>query len=374
MFAINCPTEVQFGAGAAAAIGDHLGAACRVVLVRGGRSADPVAASLGALDIEVVEVSARAEPSVVSINAAFTSVAGFEPEIVVACGGGSVMDTGKALAVCLSQGAALPDDFSDVDTSAPGRVPCIAVPTTAGTGAEVTANAVLGLADGSAKVSLRGRALFPSVALVDQSLMMSAPKAVVLYSGLDAVVQTIEAYTSCKATRFTDALSAPNVAHGLHALRAVIESGEAAAWERLAWVSLSSGHALANGGLGAAHGLASVLGAALAAPHGALCGRLLAPVLRQNLGAAPIGSDVHARLDHCIELIAAVFPARGSGDDLSGFEHWVQIQGLPRLRDFAEDGFDVREMAEAGAAASSSLKNAVPLPVSAYEKIIEAAL
>ena len=136
----------------------------------------------------------------------------------------------------------------------------IVLPTTAGTGAEVTSNAILGALNSFAKISLRGPALQPDVALVDPTLMLSAPKSVVLYSGLDAVVQNIEAYTSAYSSPLTQAFSGPAIKSTLMALRDVLESGHAGAWSQLAFGSLSSGLALANCGLGAAHGLASVLG------------------------------------------------------------------------------------------------------------------
>lgn len=372
MFGINCPTQVHFGEGVSEGIVAHLGGTRSVALVRGasGRAAAGVLRDLQAAGVAVTEVVAAGEPTVASVNAGFASVS--DVGAVLACGGGSVMDTGKALAFCLSQGAALPEDFSGVDTSAARQVPCIAVPTTAGTGAEVTANAVLGLSDGSAKVSLRGRAISPAVALVDPVLLRSAPAHVVLHAGLDAVVQTIEAYTSCRATPFTDALTAPNIGLGLRAVRDVVEGREG--WRDLAWVSLSSGLALANGGLGAAHGLASVLGAVQGAPHGALCGRLLTPVLRANLAAAEIGSKAHLRVDHCIETIAEVFTPHAGGDALSGLEHWIQANGLPRLADFGDTPLDIDAVAQAGAGASSSQKNAVPLEVDTYAQIVRAAL
>lgn len=369
MFTINCPTQVHFGAGLSKTLVAHLRDKSRVAFV-GGSASGPVAAMLEQAGIELLRVTVPCEPTTASVNAAFAGLTGADMDAVVACGGGSVIDTGKALAFCLSTAAPLPQDFSKVETGSIGSVPCIAIPTTAGTGAEVTANAVLG--DAQAKVSLRGRALFPAVALVDPLLLVGAPRTVALFSGLDAVVQTIEAYTSCKASPFTDALSAPNVGAGLCAVRDVMETDAPKSWERLAWTSLSSGLALANGGLGAVHGLASVLGAVLGAPHGALCGRLLVPALRENLAAVDVGSEAHARIDHSIAQIAEVFPVMHGGDDLSGFEHWMNAQGLPRLADFGS--FDIAAVATAGSTASSSQKNAVPLAVEAYARIIQGAL
>ena len=232
------------------------------------------------------------EPSVAPVNSALHEIIGAQRSAVIACGRGSVLDTAKALRFCLELGSELPEDIGTIDQASlesSAKILLVTIPTTAGTGAEVTSNAALGLT--GSKASLRGRRLFPSVALVDPTLFASAPKAVVVGAGLDALTQTIEAYTSRLASPFTDSITEPNFRLGAQALRKVAERGDEEAWTQMGWVSLSSGIALANGGLGAAHGLAAVLGGRYDAPHGLLCGRLLGPVLGKNRSSAEIGSD-----------------------------------------------------------------------------------
>lgn len=378
-FSFSIPTDVRFGEGISATVTDVLpeGATC-VALLRGasGVASGGVLQQLRDHGLRVVEVPCPVEPTVPSINAALERLAPETIEAVIACGGGAVIDSGKAFAFCLGHSLRLSDDFSKIPQAllaAPGPIPCIAIPTTAGTGAEVTFNAVLGVPSKAAKVSLRGRALVPQVALVDPALLPSAPRKTVLASGLDAVVQTIEAYTSNAATPFSDALTQPNIALGLRALRDVMEGGAAQAWRDLAWVSLTSGVALANSGLGAAHGLASVLGGRYDMSHGALCGRFLVPVMRQNTARAAMGSDTQLRLEACAALVAEVFAPLPGGDAYSGLEAWTDAQGLQRLSDFGleADAFD--DLAHHSAGASSSRKNAVELTIADFIDILKSA-
>ena len=366
-FAIDCPVQIAFGAGSAARLPDLV--QDPVVFVQGasGAASDPVLQMLG--DVACV-IRCTGEPSVDSINTALDALEGIAVGTVVACGGGSVLDTGKVLAVLAGSGTGLSDDFSRIDPALLNRradVRLIALPTTAGTGAEVTRNAVLDVPTLGTKLSIRGRALFPDHALVDPDLMAGAPRAIALHAGLDAVTQLIEAHTSVAATPFTRALTAQALPGALRALRDVV-AGDRAGWPAMAWASLASGMALANGGLGAAHGLAAVLGARLGAPHGALCGRLLVPVMRANAAAG--ASNVAG----CAAEVADVFAPEQGGDALSGLAAWMTAQGLPRLADYGATGAMLPDLAAQGRAASSSQKNALPLTVETYVTILQAAL
>lgn len=376
-FSFSVPTVVRFGAGVSDDVASALPRGTRrVALVRGakGLAAETVRAMLEQAGIYCVDVTCAREPSVASVNSAVEAVKGEGPQAVVAIGGGSVIDTGKALAFCLGHDLTLSSDISEVPDSLlsrSGPVPCIALPTTAGTGAEVTANSVLDIPELQAKVSLRGKALFPTAALVDPNLLKTAPASVLLSSGLDAVVQTIEAYTSCAATPFSDALTEPNITRGMEALQLIV-AGDApdSAWHDMAWVSVSSGVALANGGLGAAHGIASVLGGRYAAPHGALCGRLLVPVLQKNLRNASPDTTVAMRLLECVTQISEAFPSERNQDVLSGLEAWLDRRALPRLREFGIELSNIPTIADASCSASSSKKNPVALTQADYEEIL----
>ena len=311
------------------------------------------------------------------INAVLASLTGNSAQVVVACGGGSALDTAKVIRFALSHALTTYEDFAPLTAdllNTPCILPLIALPTTAGTGAEVTANAVIGVPDQAAKISLRGRALCADIAIVDPDLMKAAPDHVVLHSGLDAVTQVFESYTSNAATPFSDALTHSAKSLGLPALKAILEDDHQPAWADLAWVAHASGLALANSGLGAAHGLASVIGGQYGAPHGALCGRLLIPVLRQNLRRSEAGSDTNARIASCITDVADAFTPTLPDDLLSGFAAWIDGKGLPRLADWSVTVDDLPDLAKRGAAASSSQKNAVTLSEDDYREILQAAL
>ena len=243
-------------------------------------------------------------------------------------------------------------------TAAP--LPFIAIPTTAGTGAEATKNAVIGLPDHGRKVSLRDDRMLARLAIVDPALTDGCPRGITLASGLDAVTQVIEPYVSCKATPFTDALTRPAIPRGLAALRRLMEGEDPAARDDLAWVSLCGGLALANAGLGAVHGLAGVIGGTTSAAHGAICGALLGPVVGMNRARA--SGTARARLDEVCALIAAEF----GGTPLDApcvLADWARNAGLPGL---AAQGLAERDHSAVAAAAlgSSSMRgNPVELQI-----------
>lgn len=209
-FDIKPAPKIHFGIGASKKIANLLGAtASRVLLLRGGSgiASAPIAHELARLPLDFKEAAISGEPSVDTINGLFTELKEQPFDAIIACGGGAVIDSGKALRFCFERQELLPVDLqkaNDSRTNCSSTTPLIAIPTTAGTGAEVTANAVL--QSGHAKTSVRGDHLIPDMALVDPHLLASAPNRVVLGAGLDALVQTMEAYTSCKATPYTDAL------------------------------------------------------------------------------------------------------------------------------------------------------------------------
>jgi alcohol dehydrogenase class IV len=157
-------------------------------------------------------------------------------------------------------------------------------------------------------------------------------------------------------------------------LRDVIETGSSDAWSELACGSLSSGLALANGGLGAAHGLASVLGGAYPAPHGALCGRLLMPVMRATLQSPLCTAAIRSDIAFCQDAIAQMFAPTKSTDPCSGFERWVDAQDLPRLSSWGLRIDQIGGVAQTAVTASSSLKNSVKLDINELAQVLRDAL
>jgi alcohol dehydrogenase len=222
-------------------------------------------------------------------------------DVVVGIGGGSVLDTAKAVAGLLIPGNSVMDHLEGVGPELPYRgpsVPFIAVPTTAGTGSEATKNSVLSTRGPAGfKKSFRDEALVARVAIVDPDLLASCPPELIAGNGMDALTQLLESYLSTRANPFTDALALSGLAcirDGLLpwyqeavAGRGVAGSGSvaAAARERMAYAALCSGICLAQAGLGSVHGLASPLGAQFPIPHGVACGATLAAATRVNIAA-----------------------------------------------------------------------------------------
>lgn len=281
--------------------------------------------------------------------------------VVVAIGGGSVIDCAKAIAGLAPAAEPLIAYLEVVGGGQPlinPPLPLIALPTTAGTGAEATANAVIAVPEAKRKVSLRDKRLLPKLAVVDPSLTDGCPRAVTLASGLDAVTQVIEPYLSCRANRFTDALCRSAIPLGLAALQRLMAEEDQNARDDMAWCSFCGGVALANAGLGAVHGLAGPLGGVMTGPHGAIAGRLLPAVLRENRAVAPLA--MHERFDEVDHWIAQVLkvPVDQAIDSL---EYWVDQWGLPRLEQMGLAEQDIEAIASAAQSASSMRGNPVQL-------------
>jgi alcohol dehydrogenase class IV len=227
------------------------------------------------------------EPDTDSIMKGLTEARQNNCNVVVAVGGGSVVDTGKAIAALIPNEGDLFDYLEVVGKAKPltrPKIPLIAVPTTAGTGAEVTSNAVILSRKDKVKVSLRHPAMFPTHALIDPELTYSLPKEVTAGTGLDALTQLIEPFVSCVATPYTDALCRDGIARIRTSLPAVYNNGaDTRAREQMCLASLAGGIALANAKLGAVHGIAGPLGGLVNAPHGELCAALLPAVMEINI-------------------------------------------------------------------------------------------
>jgi alcohol dehydrogenase class IV len=287
--------------------------------------------------------------------------------VVAAVGGGSVIDTAKAVAVLLGNGGD-PLDYLEVVGS--GRkitrpaVPCVAVPTTAGTGAEVTANAVLASPEHGIKASLRSPLMIPRVALVDPQLTVSCPPAVTAASGMDALTQCLEPYVSARATPLTDGLAREGLRRGAAGLRAAFaDGGDLAARADMAMCSLLGGMALANAKLGAVHGLAGVIGGMAAVPHGVACAALLAPVAQANVRALRAAQAGHPALRRYADVAQALTgnPAAAVEDGLAWIQETVDLLGIPRLGTFKIIRQDAGDIAAKAARSSSMQGNPVPL-------------
>ena len=249
-----------------------------------GGPVDRAVASLRTAKINVHFKRQRGEPIVADVDAALTVAKQNHCDLVIGLGGGSAIDTAKATAGLLTNGG---DCIDYMEVIGKGRkiskpaAPWIAIPTTAGTGAEVTRNAVIGSPEHKFKASIRSDHLLATVALVDPDLGENTPHEVMAASGMDALCQLIESFTSNGANPMTDALAMRALEMGMGFTTDIDPARDDR--EMMAYVALVSGLTLTNAGLGAVHGFAAPIGANFPIPHGVICARLLPFVVEENL-------------------------------------------------------------------------------------------
>ena len=264
----------EFGGKALLIAGKNLGRATRLI------------AYLKDHSVQVVIYQIEGEPTVQDVKEGADFARQNQAELVIGMGGGSVLDAGKAISALATNPG---DIYEYLEVIGKGSslklspLPYIAIPTTAGTGSEVTRNAVLGSPEQGLKVSMRSAMMIPRVALVDPELTFSVPSMITANTGLDALTQLIEPFVSAHANPLTDAICHQGIGFVARSLWiAVQDGGNAVARQEMALASLFGGLALANAKLGAVHGFAGVLGGKYSAPHGAICARLLPEVMRVN--------------------------------------------------------------------------------------------
>jgi alcohol dehydrogenase class IV len=359
--------KILAGAGRAVELpGVLAGLGSRVLVCTG---ADPArhGGLLAGLGRPAVVFAVGAEPTVELARAGVAAAREHGADVVAAVGGGSVLDLGKAVAMLLGNGGD-PLDYLEVIGS--GRkitqpsVPCVAVPTTAGTGAEVTANAVLASPAHGLKASLRSPLMIPRVALVDPELTVSCPPRVTAASGLDALTQCLEPFVSVRANPLTDGLAREGLRRAAAGLRAAHADGsDLGAREDMAMCSLLGGIALANAKLGAVHGLAGVIGGTADVPHGMACAALLAPVIEANVRALRSGQPGGPALDRYAEAARLLTgrPAASIDDGLAWIRETVSLLAVPGLAAFGIGPEHADDIAAKAAGSSSMQGNPVAL-------------
>jgi alcohol dehydrogenase class IV len=323
MFQFATATKIVFGAGALAELPRLVrgfGDRAWLVLGQAQRHGQAVRDLLEGAGVRAKVARVAGEPSVEDVLAIVDAARTGGAELIVGVGGGSVLDAAKAVAALLANPGD-PRDFLEVVGKglplAKAPLPFVAVPTTAGTGAEVTKNAVLAVSSHGVKVSLRSDAMLPRLALVDPELTLSMPRALTAATGLDALTQVLEPFVSCQNNPVTDALSREGLVRGARSLRRAFHDGsDLVARTDMALVSLLGGLCLANSRLGAVHGFAGPIGGRFPAPHGAVCARLLPHVTARNIAAlrARDPSSVYlARYDEVARILTG--RASASADD-----------------------------------------------------------
>jgi len=369
-FEFATATRIIFGHGAArevAPLAAEAGSRAFVITGRTGERAARLLEELKGRGIKCSTFSVPGEPTVALVKAGVKQAREAECDLVAAVGGGSVLDTGKAVAAMLTNSGELEDYLEVVGPGKPltrASVPNIAVPTTAGTGAEVTRNAVLGVPGRGVKVSMRSAMMLPRVAVVDPELTLSMPPPVTASTGLDALTQLIEAFVSTKANPLTDGICREGIKRAGRSLRRAYENGgDRAAREQMSLASLFGGLALANAKLGAVHGIAGPLGGMIAAPHGAVCARLLPYVMEENLRALQSrepGSAALARYDEIARLLTAGSAARAA-EGIEWVENLCADLKVPPLAGFGLKEEDFPAVVEKSRNSSSMKGNPVAL-------------
>lgn len=376
-------SQILFGVGRireTGQIGARLG---KRALVVGGRNVErlnPIIEVLSGHQIYVACFQVVGEPTVDIVLQGLDKARQEKCDLIVGCGGGSALDTGKAIAALLTNPGDIFDYLEVVGKGKPltePSAPFIAIPTTAGTGSEVTRNAVLGVPNRGVKVSLRSHLMLPRVAIVDPSLTYSLPPEVTARSGLDALTQLIEPYVSNQPNPLVDPLCQEGLRRiSLSLRRAYMQGDDMQARQDMSFAALLSGMALANARLGAVHGFAGPLGGKLGAPHGAICARLLPVVMAVNLKAlkkrAP-ESEILTRYVKVAQILTGD-PDATAEEGIAWVERLCSDLKIAPLSTYGLSPVDFPEMVEKASQASSMKGNPIPLTQEEMYQILESAV
>jgi len=390
-FEFATASRIIFGAGKLNGLGEQTcpefgrrvkGRAKRLLLVCGNSSdAIPrVREILSAQEIQFDEFHVHGEPTVDTASEGALLALEQGCDMVIGLGGGSVLDAGKAIAALATNRGDVFDYLEVIGKGLPlthAPLPYIAIPTTAGTGTEVTRNAVLESPTHGVKVSLRSPLMLPGIALVDPELTYSLPPAITASSGLDALTQLIEPFVSVKANPMTDAICREGIRHAAKSLRQAYHNGtDASAREGMALASLFGGMALANAALGAVHGFAGPLGGMLHAPHGAICARLLPLVMEANLKTLELRYAGHVALDRYDEIAQIVTGDKNAfaQDGVNWVSALVRELNIPPLSAHGMTESQIPDAVEKTLNSSSYKGNPIPLSEGELREILERAM
>jgi alcohol dehydrogenase class IV len=377
-FEFATASRIIFGEGTALTLAElarSFGSRPLVVTGASPERATGLVAALSAVTFAVV-----GEPTVELVREGSRRAQESACDVVIALGGGSVIDAGKAIAALATNGGE-PLDYLEVvgrgKAIARTPLPLIAVPTTAGTGSEVTRNAVLGSTEHGVKASLRSPLMLPRVALVDPELTYGLPAAVTASTGLDALTQLIEPYVSARANPLADGMCVEGMMRVAGALRRAYHDGaDRDARRDMSLAALFGGLALANSGLGVVHGFASPLGGGWDAPHGALCAALLPHGMAANVAALRARAPQHPALER-YGVIAGLLTGRNEASADEGIE-WVRALcaelAISPLRAWGITENDLPGIVKNAASASSMKANPITLTGEELLGVVRAAL
>jgi alcohol dehydrogenase class IV len=381
-FEFATTTRILFGCGQISHLAANalpLGNQALVVLGKNPNRHESLLQSLRQSGLSVNTFSIAGEPTIGDIEKGTDLAKKSGTQIVIGLGGGSVIDAGKAISAMSRQPEDLWHYLEIVGQGYPltaSPLPYIAIPTTAGTGAEVTRNAVLSSPKHRVKASLRHPSMLPRLAIIDPELTLPCPPDITAASGMDAFIQCLEAYVSCRANPLTDALCLSGIEHCVRSLETVVRDGlHLAARTDIAYAAMLSGMALANAGLGAVHGFAAPIGGAFHAPHGAICAALIAPVWAANLEA--IHQRGHTAALNRFEKVAQWMTGEPAASAQAGLSYLIELTrqvSIPRLQHWGIQECHLDDLVSKAAASSSMKGNPVPLDNATLRNILVAAL
>jgi alcohol dehydrogenase class IV len=382
-FEFTTATRIIFGAGAlqlGVAQMKNLGCRALVVTGRDPRRAEMLLSLLVAGGIRTTLYPVAGEPEIATIESGVALAKKDKCDCVISFGGGSVIDAGKAIAAMLTNSGELLDYLEIIGRgqalTRPGA-PFIALPTTAGTGAEVTRNAVLASPEHQVKVSLRSPHLLPRLAVVYPELTYDLPPTLTASTGCDALTQLIEPFVCLRANPLTDGFCLEGLRRVARSLREAVFNGHnPAAREDMAVASLLGGLALANAGLGAVHGFAGPIGGGFSVPHGAVCAALLPPIMAANIKALEAREPQNPALAR-YQQVARLLTGDQQVSTAAGVE-WVQKLvtelPVPKLRTYGLGEEHVAGLVVKAANASSMKPNPIVLTPDELAQALRAAL
>lgn len=375
--------RIVFGSGTlsqAGGIAASFGRRALVVMGFAPARAQPLLHQLAASHIAIETMQVNSEPTLALVQQGAQLACNAGCDVVIGIGGGSAIDCGKAVAALATNAGDILDYLEVIGKAQPIKnapLPFIAIPTTAGTGAEATRNAVLASPEHKVKVSLRSPLMLPKVALVDPQLTHGLPPAVTAATGMDALSQVIEPYVSIRANPMTDALCREGIVRVARSLRRVYEQGDdASAREDMSLAALFGGMALANAGLGAVHGFAAPIGGMFPAPHGAVCARLLPGVIEANVKALREREPNSAVLKRYDE-VAQWLTGDGNATAADAAAWLRELSVALKIQPFSAYGMseaDVPAVVRNAAVASSMQANPIKLTEGELSEILREAL
>ena len=374
--------RIVFGAGTVQQSGQIAAEFGRRVFVVVGSCAErgePLLCLLQKAGCKTSVFSVEGEPTIATVQAGLKQARKFNSEVIVSFGGGSVIDAGKAIAALMTNEGEILEYLEIVGKAkkiAHAPLPFIAIPTTAGTGAEVTRNAVLGAPEHGAKVSLRSPLMLPAVALVDPELTYGLPPSLTASTGLDALTQLIESYIAPQSNLLTDMFCREGLMRASRSLRRVVDHGnDVDGRQDMALASLYGGLALSNAKLGAVHGLAAPIGGMFSAPHGAVCARLLPCVVQANVRALKEKggtSEALRRYDEIAQMLTGYANA-SAPDSVVWLGGLCREFNIPPLGSYGLHARDFEEVASKATKSSSMQGNPVKLSAAHLREVLEKA-